>query len=243
MAEKLRSISKRIHWSLILRALIFTAAWLLLPFWLFFFVALYLYFVPFFQSSRLAIPFFALVLLCLFTGSSVAFGIIFGLIFYLILLIKDLIVIDRRPAYEVVVLALSFFLFRELYMRFPGGATGGALFSSLFAALVFALLLGSFIDCFKGDALSSEEILRPEGIPRVAKWLSFVLIWQALAIGLFLPLNFIYQSAVVFLVAVLLIEFVPGYLSGNFSRNQLITTSSVIFTLFVVVLGLAHWGF
>ncbi len=64
MAEKLRSISKRINWSLVLRSVIFGVAWWALPFWLFLLVALYLYFVPITGASKVSVPFFVLLLIC-----------------------------------------------------------------------------------------------------------------------------------------------------------------------------------
>ena len=46
MAGKLKSISRQIHWSLLLKAAVFALAWFFVPFWLFFLIALYLYFIP-----------------------------------------------------------------------------------------------------------------------------------------------------------------------------------------------------
>ena len=113
MEERLKSISRRIHWSLLLRAGVFGFAWLLLPFSLFVLVALYLYFSPLAQSRGLAWSFFVLLLLMFLEPVGPLFAVIFGAIFFYILLIKEFVLIDRASAHEVTVLALSFLLIRR----------------------------------------------------------------------------------------------------------------------------------
>jgi hypothetical protein len=71
-----------------------------LPFWLFLIVALYLYFVPITGAHKVSAPFFVLLLISLFESQGILDAIIFAAIFYFILLIKDLLIIDRRSAYE-----------------------------------------------------------------------------------------------------------------------------------------------
>lgn len=235
MAAKLKSISRQIHWSLVLRAAVFALAWAWFPFWLFVLIALYLYFVPWFQAGRLAVPFFTLLLLCYLQTPGVAFAIIFAAVFYVLFLIKDLLIIDRRSAYELLVLALAFFLLRDFYAKFSEGLGGAALFCAFLAAAVLTLLLQSFMNAFYNDAPASRSL------KRAAVWLSFLLLSQALIAGLFLPVDFIYQSALVFLVAVLLVELVPEYLFAGFSRTKMLATAMTVFTLFVIVMSSARW--
>src|SRR5579863_4846301 len=104
MGEGLKSILKRISWSSLLKAVIFAAAWWLLPFWLFLLIALYLYYVPLAGSYGASAPFWTLMLIGLLEPSNLFTALIFGAVFYFILLIKDLLIIDRRMAYEIVVL-------------------------------------------------------------------------------------------------------------------------------------------
>ncbi len=239
MEEKLKSISKQIHWSLLLRAAAFALAWLWLPIWLFCLIALGLYFTPLFQARKLAPPFFILLLLGILQPATLFFAVIFGAVFYGILLIKDLIVIDRRPAYEMVVLVLSILMFRSLYLQFQNGIQAPAVIWSFIAAAAFAWLLDSFMRGFEADP---ENTAQENPLRRTASWLSFLLMWQMLLIGLFLPLDFIYQSAGAFLVAVVLVEFIPEYIAGTLSHAKLLATSGLVCGLFAVVLGSAHWG-
>jgi len=240
MAARLKSISRQIHWSLLLKAAVFALAWFWLPFWLFFFVALYLYFVPLFQSRKLAVPFFVLLILSYAQPPSALFALVFGAIFYAIFLIKDLLVIDRRSAYELLVLALSFLLLRGFYMKFDEGIEGWALWYAFLAAAALALLVRSFLDALSGEGPVEAHFRRRE--EHMAGWFSFLLLAQTLIAGLFLPLDFIYQSALVFLVVVLLVELLQEHFSTGLSRTKILTTAMTVFTLFVVVLGSARWG-
>src|ERR1700735_5015882 len=119
MEEKLKSISKQIHWSLLAKAAIFALGWFFLPFWLFLLLALYLYFFPFFQSRKLlGAPFLGLLALTFIGPASFFMAIVFGLLFYYLLLIKDLVLIDRKAAYELFAFVLLFFFLRSFYENF-----------------------------------------------------------------------------------------------------------------------------
>lgn len=255
MEEKLKSILRRTHWSLLLRAAIFAASWYLLPLWFFTLIALYLYFVPLFRSGRLAAPFFILLILTYIEAPNPAFIVVFGLIFYLLLLIKGLFLIDRRSAFEVLVLMLSFLTLRDFYMSFPQGIVGASLWYAFLVAILITLLVRSFV-----KYLSEEEetavVLGAVPVPseppearvhrahekeRVALWLAFLLTWQTLIVGLFLPLDFVYQTIAVFLVAVMIIDLMPEYLFGGLTRTKVLTTITIAFILFALVLTAAHW--
>jgi len=235
MAEKLKSISKRIHWYLLLKAAAFALAWLWFPWWLFAVVALVIYFTPFFQPERFAFPFFVLLILSYVQAPGWFFAVIFGLMFYFLLLIKELLLVERRSAYELLVFLLSFLLLRDFYLRFNQGVAGTApLFALLVAALV-ALLLRNYIRAFEGG----EE--RHPGLRRVSVGFSFLLFWQILMIGLFLPVDFIYQTAIVFLPIVLVVDLLPERLAGSLDRTKILTSATVIFALLVIVITSARW--
>ncbi len=246
MAVTLKSISRRIHWSLALKAAFFALAWLVLPFWLFFLIALYLYFVPLFQAGKLAVPYFVLLLLCFLQGHSIFSTLLFAVIFYALFLIKDLLVIDRRATHELLVFVLSFLLVRDFYIRFDQGVAGGALFYAFLVAVVLALLVRNFLRQFPAEPAGPESGAH-RGTLRVAGWLSFMLFTQVLITGLFLPLDFIYQSALVFLFVVLVVElfqeyFTAGSADAGLSRNGILATAMTIFALFVIVLSSARWS-
>jgi hypothetical protein len=65
--------------------------------------------------------------------------------------------------------------------------------------------------------------------------------WQLLLVGLFLPLDFLYQSAIVFLVAVILMGLVPQYVFGELSRTKVLATGTVLFALLVIIAASARW--
>jgi hypothetical protein len=243
MAEKLRSILRRISWSSVLKAVIFAVAWWALPFWLFLLVALYLYFIPITGAGMVSVPFFVLLLITLLQKPSVIFAVIFGIVFYFLLLVKDLIIIDRRSAYEVLMLVLSYLLIRGFFLNVGGSFGWWSLIDSAVAAVAVSALVGSFIKNFStASAMPDAAGLREaHSFRRMLGWLTFLLTWQLLIVGLFLPLDFLYQSAIVFLIAVIILDLVPQYVFGELTRAKVLVTGTVLFALLVIVLSSARW--
>jgi hypothetical protein len=250
MVAKLKSITRQIHWSLLLKSGIFAAAWLYLPFWLFFPVALFCYFIPSLRAGKLAVLFFTLIVLCFVDPPGLFLACIFGALFYYLLLIKDLLIIDRTSARTLLVMALSFFLFREFYATGSAGMTGGILFYALLIAFIFSLMLDNIV-------LAREASLHPTILPGslsrsstdtfssvrgIIGLFSFVLVFQCLVVGLFLPLDFIYQSVLIFLAAALIIDWVPNHLLGILSKEKVRLASVVFCVMFILVLVSARWG-
>jgi hypothetical protein len=236
MVARLKSISRQIHWSLLLKAAVFALAWFFLPFWLFLLIALYLYFIPFFNSRKLFWPFFALVVLTYIEPANPVYLLLFAVLFYYLLLIKDLLLIDRQVAYELLIIALEFFLIRSFYGHFGIMLmTTAAVWYSLLLAMIIGLLVNSMI-----LYVAEGSFLR-----RPAVWFATILVWQFLLLGLFLPLDFIYQSVVVFLAATLIIDLVPEQVlePGGVSRQRIMTSGITIGTLVFLVLVSATWGY
>ena len=261
MAEKLKLILRRIHWSLLLRGFVFGAAWFYLLSWfsdpslpylrfvgfaLFFVVALYLYFVPIPQSGTVAGPFFVLLLLAFLEPPSPLVAVIFAAVFFYILLVKDLILIDRQSAYEVTVLFLLFLLFLGFFERMGGSLGVFSLFYSFCGAIITGFLVWNFIH-FAAPAApvalpSSGGDQSRAGVTRIAVALSAMLMWQFLIVALFLPVDFVYQTVIAFLGAIFIVDLIPQYLFGEASREKVLVTTSILFILFVFVLGSARWG-
>jgi len=245
MAEKLKSILRRTSWSLLLKAAIFGVAWWALPFWLFLIIALYLYFIPTTGARKVSAPFFVLLLVSFLQGQSALAAIIFAAAFYFILLIKDFIIIDRRSAYEALMLVLSYLLVRSFFLNAGGSFGLRALLYSLIAAWAVSALVTSFVRNFPAPrALSTPEAMpsrEERSFYRVIGWMTFLLMWQLLIVGIFLPLDFLYQSAIIFLVAAILIELVPQYIFGELSRIKVLVTGVVLFPLLVIVIASARW--
>jgi hypothetical protein len=244
MAEKLRSILKRTSWSLVLKAVIFGVAWWALPWWLFLLVALYLYFVPITGAYKVSVPFFVLLLITLLQGQDVISAVIFGAVFYFIILVKDLIIINRRTTHEILMLVLSYLLIRGFFLHVGGSFGWRSLLDSAVAAFAVSVLVASFIKNFSvADALvpATANSREARSFRRMLGGMVFLLMWQLLIIGLFLPLNFLYQSAVVFLLAVVLMDLVPQYIFGELSRRKALATGIVLFALLIIVLASARW--
>jgi hypothetical protein len=240
MVEKLRSILKRTNWSLLLKAVIFGVAWWALPFWLFLIVALYLYFVPITGAGKVSAPFFVLLLLSIFQNQSVVAAVIFGVIFYFIILIKDLLIIDRRSAYEILMLVLAYLLMRSFFIKTGGALDGWTIIYGLVAAWAISAMTMSFIKNFSvpQEAVNLREA---KSFHRMLGWMTFLLTWQLLVIGIFLPLNFLYQSAIVFLVLMVILDLVPQYVFGELSRTRVLATAMVLFSLLVIITASARW--
>jgi len=242
MAEKLKSILKQTSWSLILKAVIFAVAWWALPFWLFLLLALYLYFVPFTGAEKVLVPFFVLLLISLLEPQSIIDALIFGACFYFIILIKDLIIIDRRSAYEILILVLSYLLMRSFFLKTGGTFGGWALLYSLVVSGAVSALVTSFVKNFSTVPPETDSH-EAHSFRRMLGWMIFLLMWQLLVVGLFLPLNFLYQSTIVFLVAIIIIDLVPQYIFGQLSRMKVLATSCVLFALLVLAAASARWIF
>jgi hypothetical protein len=242
MAEKLRSILKRTSWSLLLKAVIFGVAWWASPFisiWLFLIIALCLYFIPITGTGKVSVPFLVLLLISFFQGTSVVVAILFAALFYFILLIKDLLIIDRRSAYEILMLILSYLLIRSFFLDVGGSFGLRALVYGVIAAWGISAMITNFIKNF--STLPEDSAREVRLFRRMLGWLTFLLMWQLLIVGLFLPLDFLYQSAIIFLVAAAIINLVPQYIFGELSRVKVLATGSVLFALFVIIAASARW--
>lgn len=228
----------------IARAFLFVLAWAFVPWWLFIPIALCLYFVPLPEANITVVPFLALLALCVVYPPSWFFAIVFALLFGYILLVKDLYIIDRKLAYEMLTLVLVFLLLRVFYLDMDGRGGISVVLYAFIVAGIFAGLISGFMACFPfyTDGAAPDNVISPQKpLPRIITAIAFLLFFQLLMTGFFLPLDFIYQSVVVFLFATLIMELLPSYPFGSFSRSKLLTTSSVVFTLLVLVLGSARW--
>ncbi len=202
-------------------------------------VALYLYFVPPFQAGRLLWPFIALLILTFAEPTNPLFILIFAILFYYLLLIKDLLLIDRKSAYEILIFALSFFLLRDFYRVFGSGVSGWGIWYAFLLAALLGIIASRFMKAFSiNDPAGSS----PHPLRRIISWLTFLLSWQFLVLGLFIPLDFIYQTAIVFLVLALVIDFVPGQYLGDISRSKALATGITVFSILVIILASARWG-
>lgn len=265
----------------LVRAAIFAVAWGVCPYWLFLLIALYLFLVPISQARNLAAPFIVLLGLAALIPTGFPMAIVFGVLFWYILLIKELYLVDRRTAYEVLVLGLTFLVFRLFYERVGDGfaSAGGMLWAAITAAAVAVLFAGftanfadpavsrragsvgdaapvspetaggggggsgAVADAEPGAARSSRERRHARLLHRVTGFAVFFATLEITLAGLFLPLDFVYQSTIAFVAAALLMDFAGRrLLYGAIDRTRVLVVGSAAFALLAVILGSARWG-
>ena len=179
------------------------------------------------------------MVLTYFEPAGIPFLLVLGILFYWLFLIKDLLLIDRKGAFELLLIALDFFLIRLFYANAGGlGVSGWSTWYALWMAALLALLAHSFV-------LNFSEVSEGRGLRRASSWLIFFLMWQFLVIGLFLPLDFVYQSVLIFLVSVLLLDTLPEHVANprGVSVNRLMVTGITLGVLFILVIGSARWTY
>ncbi len=230
----------------IVRAFAFAFAWAFLPSWLFIIIALFLFFAPPAQAGTVIVPFLVLLGLALFTPGGFLLAAVFGILFWYILLIKELYLIDRKTAYEILSFVLVFLVFRLFYNRLGGGADAATFFFALLAALVTGMLFSSFVAAFMPDIHregSGKSYSAARRLRRVTSATIAFLVFEVLLAGLFLPLNFIYQTAVTFLIALFLMDLAARHLlEGSISRERVLVVSSTVGALLIILLGAATWA-
>lgn len=239
MAAKLRLILKQTHWSLALKAILFGVAWLFLPLWAFFLLGLYFYLVPLFRPLMLALPFFVVLFFAATEPASVWLAVLFSVLFYMILGIKDFILIRRQPVHEVLVLSLLFLIFVRFFSVVDSWSGYIVLFYSLALGVVLFSLARGFMVYGDITEASVRALARRRDVALAV--IAFIL-WQITLVLIFAPLNFLYQSAILFVVATLCLEFAYDYLNGNLTRRRALTNFSIFFVFLVVILGSAQWG-
>jgi hypothetical protein len=220
----------------LLRGAIFAAAWFFLPAWLFVLVALGLYFLPFFRSTRFVSSFLGLFVMYFFAPATAAYALLGGIGFAWLLGIREMLFIDRRASFEMLTIALSFFLLRLFYLANP--IVRGV---SLLWAIGLAILIGWMVWTLMGIAKEKEEA-ESQPFYRLAGWLSVLLFSEIIIACLFLPLDMAYQSVIAFLLAAVVIDLAPNYLLGDVSRKKVLAMASVIFGALVLVIASAPLG-
>lgn len=237
MAAKLLSIVKLIPWSLAARAAAFGLAWLLVPRWVFFLVALMLYFVPLFRSLRFLFPFLILLFFAAVEvpGGWLAFFLTSS--FFLLLGVKDLVFIRRRAAHEIFLFLLLFLVAFRYFARFETWGEWAALPAALLIGFVFFLLLRGFLredEEGNGAAGAMREVRRRNLLAAGAG----ALFTAESALGiLFLPASSFVQSSLLFCVCAMLLTFLPEWARGTLGRGKILAGLSAFFAVAVLILA------
>ena len=219
---------------LFLRAGILGFLWLFLPFWIFLAATFYFYFFPFFQPLRLALPFFLTLVTAAILPANVWFSLFIAALFFLILGIKNLIFVKRFGAHQLLVFFLLFLTFLSF---FSGFETWQRWIVSLFAfgvSAVFLLLAKELAD-YHSESSRRRTFL--------TIGLGALFIWQLCLILLFLPLNYFYETALLFLSAVFLLDILLEHLKNRLDSRKILADFSIFFVFTAVILASARWGF
>lgn len=233
MVEKLRLTLNQIPWSLLLKAFLFGAGWMVLPFWVFVVFSLYLFLVPWFQPRKLLVPFVATMLLASFIEPNFWTSAFFSVVFFFILGIKDLLFVDRTTAFSLLVFVLSFLSILFSFSKFDSGMGLYAFAWFLGLSGLIFLIVRSFIN-YSFDDIDRRKKNTFLGI--------MLLLFLELGISmLFLPINFFAQTALLFFSLIVLLEIASDHFAGKMNPKRGLAYFSLIFTVFVVILAFAEF--
>ena len=143
MVEKLKSISRGIHWSLVFKALIVAAAWVMLPEWTAWVLGGIFYFSSLFRARWMGLPLASAFILANFLGQSTLVGAGLGLIFFLILGLKELVFIDRRSASTLMIFGILIMAGLLLYGGLDAWSAWMPIKTLLFAGLFYFISIFS----------------------------------------------------------------------------------------------------
>jgi len=236
MEAKLGSILKTTHWSLLLKAAVFGLSWRIFPFPIFLLVALGLYLIPLFEPGKLILPFFLTLCLSAVLVPSFWAALVLAALFFFIMGIKDLILVNRGSAYETLTFLLLFLALLNFFARFDSWDSFLALVFASVLAIVFGFLLRGAVNY----SLSFPEEKDRKKTDILVSLAAF-LFWQAEITLLFLPLNFFYQTALLFLATVILVEIVIDHFSGSLTRAKMLSYFSFLFAFVAVILAGNTW--
>lgn len=233
MEAKLKSTLSQIHWSLPVKACVFSLSWLFLPFWAFFLIAVYFYLVPFFRPFKLLVPFVLTLIIAAIVPSGFWLAVFLGILFSLLLGIKNLIFVNRFENHQLMVFLLLFLVFFGIFSGFDNWQSWTTSLAALSAGISFFFLFEELADYGRERSEAKKIFIAGLGA---------VLIWQAASVIIFLPVNHFYQTALLFLSSVILTDILLGYISNRLDRRKILNDFSIFFVLASVILASASWG-
>ena len=232
---RLRSIGAKVPWRLVVKALLAAVAWYALPYWIFIFLALSLYFIPVFRPFPLFVPFIVLFFLTAVLPADIFGAAFVGVSFFLLLGVKDLVLAKRDERYLALVVVL---LFGTGMWFFADADAGGSLFGTLILGAFFFALAASYVRALGEDRELPMEL---RSHLRASALVSALLIAEWAWALFLLPLSESHRFMLYFIPAALLVSFISEYASGGPSRRSALVHFSVFLAAVVVLLASAHW--
>ncbi len=200
-------------------------------------IALYFYLFPLFQPVRFVVHFAILIFFMAVTSLGFVAAIFFSLVFYLLIGLKDFRFIDRRSAYKTLLFLFVFMFAVRFYFFFDISQESFSIFYVLFFGAVFFFLSRGFW----GNSTASSDLVLKDRL-RASRFVLAVLLSQLILLVAVLPLNFLYQTAIFFLSAVVLVESVFDYLCGTLTSRRLFANFSIFLVFVVIILGSVPWS-
>lgn len=230
MEEKLKLVRELIPWSLVAKGVLFGVSWLVLPYSLFFLVALFLFFSPAFQAVRFFPIFLFIVGLSAVFVPGLREGVFLSVLFVSALGIKNLIFVDRTLSSQVFLTASSLLLWLFLFSQNlqPGVSF---LLVALGIVILFFLLFHFIFQLRHAIQLAPTPVF----LMILYSLLSFEMAW----VLVLLPALPIVQAIAMALFTAFFTEFFISYLRPPlvFSKIRLISGGFAL-TLVIVILSL-----
>lgn len=240
MEAELKLILKRIPWSLAIKALVFGTSWFVLPWPLFLAVGLYFYLFPFFKPSLLGWHFAFVFGISFFLDKNWLMALFLAVAFYLILGIKDLFFVNRREAYEFLVLLAIFLGCVAFFEHF---SSWGGYFAPVSAAFLGALVF------FFGRGMMSFSGWKEEDLPTVRLGRMFLcfgltgfFVFQTAWVITILPFSYFYRVIILFSFIMILLKLIWDYFDKNISNRKNLIYFSVFFSVLVLLLTSTEWS-
>ncbi|MCS6789193.1 MAG: hypothetical protein NZ484_01320, partial [Patescibacteria group bacterium] len=222
MEVKLKLILEKIHWSLIFKSLFLGLIWFFLPFWIFFCVILLFYFIPIFRPAHLLFQFLIFIFISKIIEISLLNFLFLTILIFLIFGIKDLIIIRRDLAYQILGLLYFFILILKFFEKFGSEFNWSTIIFSFLLSIIFILFFKNKI--FFETNLNNFNYLNF----KIGLGIMAFLIWQLILVLCFLPMNFYLQTAILILFISLGFETIIHYAVFGLNK-QFILANSLIF--------------
>ncbi len=234
MAARLKLVINQIHWSLAAKSLILSFS-LIFSWNLFFILALFFYFYPPFQSLLFFLPFLIYLILTKILSLNIFTFFLFAALIYLILGIKDLIIINRFLAYQILgylfIFSLAFAFFSKIFIFTD--------WKNSFYGLLLALYCFLF---FKGiNKFSLEKEIDFKKYKIILAVFSLFL-FELIFILNFLPFSFYLKTLILMLIVIFGMETIFNYFLNKINKTFIIVAALIFTFLFVLTLIFNHWS-
>jgi len=238
MAVRLKLVINKIHWFLMFKSALLAFAWIIFPHWLFLITTALIYFFPVFRPGTMLFPLFLFFLISFILPHNFLGFLLITILLFLILGIKDLIIVNRFYAYEL----LGFFIF--LIFSFIFFQKFGQVFvlKSIIYSFLFILAFYLFFKKIFNLSIANLGIEIDQKRFKIFLTVFSFFIWQIIFLLNFLPFNFYLQTGMLALFIMIGMDFILNYFLNKIkTANILFLTFSFLF-LFIFILLFNKWS-